>query len=394
MKRSVTRTVGAVSTLIVLGALWAYGWRAMEGNAAVGPEPLSAPPTVMVAQPLLKPIVDWNEFSGRFEPTASIEIRARVSGYLQSINFEDGQLVEAGHPLFVIDPRPYRAAVAEAEARLSSARAQVDLTNLELQRAEQLIGSATVSRSTYDQRTQQKRVADATFQTAEAALQRAQLDLEFTEIRAPVAGRVSNRRVDKGSLVTGGDTLLTTIVALNPIYFVFDMSERDFVAYERAMKSGKLRSIRDKGTAVWARLPDDNGWPYQGTMNFVDNRLELGSGTIRVRAVLPNPDLFVTPGQFGRIRLPSSHEYEGILIPETALLTDQGERIVLTVGDDNVLKTRAVLLGPSQPGGLRVVREGLRSTDRIVINGLQRARPGAKVTPQTGPVAQQPQSAS
>jgi len=160
------------------------------------------------------------------------------------------------------------------------------------------------------------------------------------------------------------------------------------------MKSGKLRSIRDKGTAVWARLPDDNGWPYQGTMNFVDNRLELGSGTIRVRAVLPNPDLFVTPGQFGRIRLPSSNEYEGILIPETALLTDQGERIVLTVGDDNVLKARAVLLGPSQPGGLRVVREGLRSTDRIVINGLLRARPGAKVTPQTEPVAQQPQSAS
>jgi RND family efflux transporter MFP subunit len=394
MKLSVTRTAGVVGALAVLGVLWAYGWRTMEGKAAVGPQAPAAPPTVMVARPVSKPIVDWNEFSGRFEPTASIEIRARVSGHLQSINFEDGQIVEAGQPLFVIDPRPYQAAVAEAEARLSSARAQVDLANIELQRAEQLVGSAAVSRATYDQRTQQKRAADAAFQTAEATLQRAQLDLEFTEIRAPVGGRVSNRRVDAGGLVTGGDMLLTTIVALDPIYFVFDMSERDFVAYERAMKSGKLRSIRDKSTAVWARLPDDNGWPYPGTMNFVDNRLEPGSGTIRARAVLPNPGLFITPGQFGRIRLPSSDEYNGILIPETALLTDQGERIVLTVGDDNVLKTRAVQLGPSQPGGLRVVREGLQSTDRVVVNGLLRARSGAKVTPQTGPVAQQPRSAS
>ncbi|MDQ8729293.1 efflux RND transporter periplasmic adaptor subunit [Bradyrhizobium sp. LHD-71] len=393
MKRLVTRAIGAGGALAVLGALWIYSSRGTESNAAVG-QPPSTPPTVMVAQPLSKSIVDWNEFSGRFEPSASIEIRARVSGYLQSINFEDGQLVEMGQPLFVIDPRPYRAAVAEAEARLSSARAQVDLANLELQRAEQLVGSAAVSRATYDQRNQQKRAADAAFETAEAALQRARLDLEFTEIKAPVTGRVSNRRVDPGSLVAGGDTLLTTIVRLDPIYFVFDMSERDFVAYERAMKSGKLRSIRDKGTPVWARLPDDDGWPYQGTMNFVDNRLELGSGTIRVRAVLPNRDSFITPGQFGRIRLPSSDEYDGILIPETALLTDQGERIVLTVGDDNVVKTKTVQLGPSQPGGLRVVREGLRPTDRIVINGLLRARAGAKVTPQAGAIAQQSQSAS
>ena len=207
----------------------------------------------MVAQPLMKRIVDWNEFSGRFEPTASIEIRARVSGYLQSINFEDGQIVEAGRTLFVIDPRPYQTAVAGAEAQLSSARAQVELASLELSRAEQLIGNATVSRATYDQRIQQKRAADAALQTAEAALQRAQLDLEFTEIKAPVAGRVSNRRVDAGSLVSGESTLLTTIVALDPIYFVFDMSERDFVAYERAVKSGDLRSMRDKGVTVWAR---------------------------------------------------------------------------------------------------------------------------------------------
>lgn len=390
MKRTFVRALcGIAATTLVLG-LSMYGWRTMESKAAIGPQPaVPAPPTVMVAQPLMKRIVDWSEFSGRFEPTASIEIRARVSGHLQSVNFEDGQIVEAGRALFVIDPRPYQTAVAGAEAQLASARAQVELANLELARAEQLIGNATVSRATYDQRIQQKRAADAALQTAEATLQRARLDLEFTEIKAPVAGRVSNRRVDPGSLVSGESTLLTTIVALDPIYFVFDMSERDFVDYERAVKSGTLRSMRDKGVTVWARLTDDDQWPYQGTMNFVDNRIEPGTGTIRVRAVLPNPGLSITPGQFGRIRIPSSQEYEALLIPETALGTDQADRVVLTVGDGNVLKSSVVRLGPSQPGGLRVVREGLRSTDQVVTNGLLRARAGAKVTPRAEQIAQQ-----
>lgn len=390
MKRTFVRALcGIAATTLVLG-LSMYGWRTMESKAAIGPQPaVPAPPTVMVAQPLMKRIVDWSEFSGRFEPTASIEIRARVSGHLQSVNFEDGQIVEAGRALFVIDPRPYQTAVAGAEAQLASARAQVELANLELARAEQLIGNATVSRATYDQRIQQKRAADAALQTAEATLQRARLDLEFTEIKAPVAGRVSNRRVDPGSLVSGESTLLTTIVALDPIYFVFDMSERDFVDYERAVKSGTLRSMRDKGVTVWARLTDDDQWPYQGTMNFVDNRIEPGTGTIRVRAVLSNPGLSITPGQFGRIRVPSSQEYEALLIPETALGTDQADRVVLTVGDGNVLKSSVVRLGPSQPGGLRVVREGLRSTDQVVTNGLLRARAGAKVTPRAEQIAQQ-----
>ena len=373
----------------VLG-LALYGWRTMESKAAISPQAVvPAPPTVMVAQPLMKRIVDWSEYSGHFEPTASVEIRARVSGHLQSVNFKDGQIVEAGQTLFVIDPRPYQTAAAQAEAGLASARAQVELANLELARAEQLIGSATVSRATYDQRIQQKRAADAAAQTAEAALQRARLDLEFTEIKAPVAGRVSNRRVDPGSLVSGESTLLTTIVRLDPIYFVFDMSERDFVAYERAVKSGNLRSMRDTGVTVWARLTDDNQWPYQGTMNFVDNRIEAGTGTIRVRAILPNRDLFVTPGQFGRIRLPSSQEYDALLIPETALLTDQADRVVLTLGDGNVLKSSVVRLGPSQPGGLRVIRDGLQPTDQIVTNGLLRARAGVKVTPRAEQIAQQ-----
>ena len=389
MKRPSTRTLCGIAAMIPVLGLALYGWGAMEGKAAIGPQVVPAPPTVMVAQPLKKRIADWSEFSGHFDPTASVEIRARVSGHLQSVNFKDGQIVETGQTLFVIDPRPYQTAAAQAEAGLASARAQVELANLELARAEQLIGSATVSRATFDQRVQQKRAADAAAQTAEATLQRARLDLEFTEIKAPVAGRVSNRRVDPGSLVSGESTLLTTIVRLDPIYFVFDMSERDFVAYERAVKSGNLRSMRDTGVTVWARLTDDNQWPYQGTMNFVDNRIEAGTGTIRVRAILPNRDLFITPGQFGRIRLPSSQEYDALLIPETALLTDQADRVVLTIGDGNVLKSSVVRLGPSQPGGLRVIRDGLEPTDQIVTNGLLRARAGVQVTPRAAQSAQQ-----
>jgi RND family efflux transporter MFP subunit len=336
---------------------------------------------------LLRRVVDQREYAGRFEPTASVEIRARVSGYLQSIGFADGQIVQAGQTLFSIDPRPYQAAVAEAQAQLSSAQAQRDLSDLELRRAEQLAGTAAVSRSTLDQRRQQKQAADAAFELAQAGLTRAQLDLDFTEIKAPISGRVSNRRVDAGSLVSDSGTLLTTVVALDPIYFVFDMSERDFVAYERAVKSGDLRPIRDRDVPIEVRLQDDDGWPYRGTMSFVDNRLESGAGTIRARAELANADLFITPGQFGRLRLASSGERDALLVPETALLTDQASRIVLTVAEDDTLRATPVRLGARQPGGLRVIESGLRPQDRVVINGLLRARAGQKVVAQPGEIA-------
>ncbi|MGK9231293.1 efflux RND transporter periplasmic adaptor subunit [Inquilinus limosus] len=387
MGRPVTRTLAGVVALALIGGLAGLGWQASRSTAATGQAAARPAPTVIVSQPLVRRIVDQREYAGRFEPTASVEIRARVSGYLQSINFDDGQIVQAGQVLFTIDPRPYQAAVAEAQAQLSSARAQRDLADLELRRAEQLVGTSAVSRATLDQRRQQKQAADAAFELAQAGLTRAQLDLEFTEIRAPISGRVSNRRVDLGSLVSDSGTLLTTVVALDPIYFVFDMSERDFVAYERAVKSGELRPIRDKGVPIEARLHDDDGWPYRGTMSFVDNRLETGAGTIRARAVLANADFFITPGQFGRLRLASSGVHDALLIPEAALLTDQASRIVLTVGDEDTLRAVPVRLGPRQPGGLRVVESGLRPEDRVVINGLLRARAGQKVVPEAGEIA-------
>jgi RND family efflux transporter MFP subunit len=386
MGRPMIRTLAGVVTLALVGGLAGLGWQASRSTAATtaAARPI---PSVIVSPPLLRRVVDQREYAGRFEPTASVEIRARVSGYLQSIGFEDGQIVQAGQTLFAIDPRPYQAAVAEAQAQLSSARAQRDLSDLELRRAEQLVGTSAVSRSTLDQRRQQKQAADAAFELAQAGLTRAQLDLDFTEIKAPISGRVSNRRVDAGSLVSDTGTLLTTVVALDPIYFVFDMSERDFVAYGRAVKSSELRPIRDRDVPIEARLQDDDGWPYQGTMSFVDNRLESGAGTIRARAVLANADLFITPGQFGRLRLASSGERDALLVPETALLTDQASRIVMTVAEDDTLRATPVRLGARQPGGLRVVESGLWLEDRVVINGLLRARAGQKVAPQPGEIA-------
>jgi len=376
--RSSVRAIGALGVLALLAALATFVWRTGHGTASTAPNPAPSLPSVMVSPPLVQRIVEWREFAGHFEATAAIEIRARVSGHLQSIAFKDGEIVQAGQVLFVIDPRPYQTAVAEARAQLSSARAQVDLTNLELQRAEQLLGSSSVSRATYDQRRQQKLAADAAVELAQANLNRAQLDLDFTEIRAPITGRVSNRRVDMGSLVSDSGTLLTTIVAFDPIYFVFDMSERDFVAHERAVKAGELPSMRDGNVPVQLRLQDDTGWPFQGTLGFVDNRLEQGAGTIRVRATLANADFFITPGQFGRVRLPSSAAYDAIMVPETALLTDQANRIVLKLGLGDTLQTAVLELGPSRPDGLRIVRSGLRPEDRIVVDGLLRARAGQK----------------
>ncbi|MFE0753378.1 efflux RND transporter periplasmic adaptor subunit [Inquilinus sp. NPDC058860] len=382
------RTLAGVVALALVGGLAGLGWQASRSTAATTTQVTARPaPSVVVSPPLVRRVVDQREYAGRFEPTASVEIRARVSGYLQSIGFEDGQIVQAGQTLFTIDPRPYQAAVSEAQAQLSSARAQRDLADLELRRAEQLVGTSAVSRSTLDQRRQQKQAADAAFELAQAGLTRAQLDLDFTEIKAPISGRVSNRRIDAGSLVSDPGTLLTTVVALDPIYFVFDMSERDFVAYGRAVKSGDLRSIRDRDVPIEARLQDDDGWPYSGTMSFVDNRLESGAGTIRARAVLANADLFITPGQFGRLRLASSGEHDALLVPEAALLTDQASRIVLTVADDDTLRATPVRLGARLPGGLRVVESGLKAEDRVVINGLLRARAGQKVVPQPGEIA-------
>ena len=364
--------------------------QAEDGSARADAPP--PPPEVTVAKPLVQKLTEWDEFTGRFEPVQLVEIRARVSGYVQEIGFEDGQIVEAGQTLFVIDPRPYQAAVDRAKAQIDMQRAQLDLARLDQERTSRLVSTSAAARATLDQRNAEFAEASANLAASEAELRQAELDLGFTRVTAPFAGRVSDRRVDVGNLVSD-QTLLTTIVQLDPIYLSFDMSESDFLAYQRASARGELPSTRDNRTIVQAHLVDEEGWPHEGTMSFVDNVVDQGSGTIRGRATFPNPQNLITPGQFGRIRIPGSPEYDAFLIPDSAIVTDQSRKVVLTVGSDGVVTPKIIRPGPSQPGGLRIVRRGLEADDTIVINGLMRARPGTKVAPKEGkiePVSDEP----
>jgi RND family efflux transporter MFP subunit len=367
-------------------ALLAAGLLALSGIGEASAQ--AAPPAVTVATPLQREVVEYDEFTGQFAAVEYVELRSRVSGYLQSHHFEEGQIVRKGDLLFVIDPRPFEAALASVRAQLGQAQARVDLANQQLSRASQLRERDFVARSVYDERVQEQRVAAAAAEIARAAIKTAELDLEFSRILAPVDGRIGRREVSDGNLVSGGagdgNTLLTTIVATDPIYFVFDMSELDFIAYQRAVQSGKLQPTRGP-IAVFARLRDEPEWPREGTLDFVDNQVNRGAGTIRARAVFPNPDGFLTPGQFGRLRLPGSEPYKALLVPDSAVLTDQSQKIVMTVGADGVVTPKVVRPGPIYDG-LRIVRSGLAPDDRIIINGLMRARPGGKVTPEPGEI--------
>ena len=347
------------------------------------------PPTVTVSTPLVQELVEWQEFTGQFVAVDYVEVRSRVNGYLDSIEFEDGELVEQGDRLFVIDQRPFEAALNSARAQRNQAEARLDLAQQQLERAESLLRNNNISAAVYDERLQEVRVAQASVEDADAAIRVAELDLEFTEITAPISGRISQREVSIGNLVIGGAagsaTLLTTIVSLDPIRFEFDMSEDDYLAYQRAILDGRLQAHRDGGVQVGARLFDESDWPLIGRIDFVDNRVDRSSGTIRMRAVFPNPDLFLTPGQFGRLRLPGSDLYAALLLPDEVILADQDQRIVYTVDDDNVVVPRVVRPGPRE-FGLRIIRSGLEPTDRVIINGMVRARPGVAVTPEEGSI--------
>jgi len=354
-----------------------------------------AAPPVTVSTPLQTQIVEWQEFTGQFAAVDYIELRARVSGYLTEIHFEDGQIVQKSDVLFVIDPRPYQAALDAAKAQLGQADAQVDLAQRNLARSSTLVKRADEPVSVYDQRVSEFKVATASVDVAKSAVTTAELNLEYTHITAPITGRISNHLVSIGNLVNGGDggasTLLTTLVSLDPIYFNFDMSEGDFLAYQRAAAKGLMLPTGDQSVGVSLHLIDERGWPHQGTMNFVDNRINRESGTIRIRARFPNPDYFLTPGEFGRIRIPGSEPYKAILIPDAAIVTDQSRKEVMTVSDDGTVVPKVIRPGPSYQN-LRIVRSGLAATDRIIIDGLIRARPGGKVAPQAGKIELEPET--
>src|SRR3954462_14521004 len=371
--------VPARFALLILGfALTACG----EGAPKQAAPP---PPAVTVAKPTKQQVVDYDEYVGRFIAVDSVEIRARVSGYLDKIHFRDGQVVKKGDPLFTIDRRPFETALAQARATLAQARANLAFAESDLARASQLVRDRTITEQTFEQRMQAKSVAEASVAAQEAAVRQAELDVQFTELKAPVGGRIGDRRVSEGNLVTGGTggntTLLAPIVSIDPIRFEFTFDEASFLRYERLGKEGKDIASRGPGVEVAVKLIDETEFFHAGKMDFVDNVIEGASGTIRGRAVFPNPGGALTPGMFGRVRVPASSPYEALLLPDAAIGSEQVRKFVFVVDGENVARTRYVTLG-QLVGGLRVIKDGVTADDRVIVNGLMRARPGAKVTPQ------------
>lgn len=333
-----------IGVVVFGGGYWYF--QQYEGAAV---QKAAAPLPVTTAKPLVKEIVEWDEFTGQFEPVDSVEIRARVSAYLESIHFNDGQIVKAGDPLFVIDPRPFEITLTSAQAALNSAQARVDLAKQQLARADKPRKSDFVSQSTFDERMQEMLSAAADAEVANAAIASAKLNPSFTRVLAPMFGRIGNHKVSVGNLITGGDgggaMPLASIVSLDPIHFSVDMSEADFLAYQRAAASGKLTSACDEKLKVSAHLTDEKEWSLQGSMDFVDNEVDRTTGTIRARAVFPNADLLITPGQFGRILISGSDPYNAVLIPDSAILSDQSQKIVMVVKADGVVEPRVIRPG-------------------------------------------------
>jgi membrane fusion protein, multidrug efflux system len=374
----------AWAAAIVLAGLAAIGgeriWRSDTTQAAPMP-----PPRVTVASPLQETVASTTILLGQFSAVESVELRAQVGGVLTTIDFQDGQIVHKGDPLFAIDPRPFQIRLDQAIAQLQTAQAKQSLADIQLWRARQLKQSDFGSAEVVDQRAADQRGAQAAINTAKAAIMDAQLDLEFSRVNAPFTGRIGAHLVSVGSLVsgsrggTGPSTLLATIVSLDPVYIDFDMSEADYRAYQ----------VAHGGTAphddVAISLGGDDRFDRHGTLDFIDNAVDRSSGTIHARATVPNPDLAITPGQFARLRVPLGRPAPALLLPAAAVVPDQSREVVMTVAADGTIAPKPVEIGGLYHG-LRVIRSGLAPTDTVVIDGLVRVRPGAKVTPAAGTI--------
>jgi RND family efflux transporter MFP subunit len=368
---------------VVLGLL------AVLSACAKTEKPAPPPPVVIVAHPLQKDVTDWDDYVGRFEAVDQIDIRPRVSGYLQTIGFKDGEVVKKGQLLFVIDPRPYQAALDQAKAQAVRAQATVTNTKTALDRGVLLLQARAISQEEFDNRQAAARQAAADLAAAEANVKSAALNVGFTHITAPEGGRISDRRVAVGNLVAADTTVLTTLVSLDPIRFTFDGSEALYLKYQRANREGTRKSSRDVSNPVEIRLQDEQTYRWKGRMDFVDNALNTSSGTIRGRAVIGNPGNFLTPGMFGHLRLLGTSPYKAMLVPDSAVTSDQTKQTVYVLDAQSVVRQQAIDPGPVVDG-LRVVRSGLKPDDLVVIDGLQRVRPNEKAKGQAGNIVLKP----
>ncbi len=356
---------------------------------AEGPPP--APPAlpVTVAKPLAKKITQWDEYSGRFQAVERVDVRARVSGFIEQLHFKDGAIIKAGDLLFTLDKRPFQIAVDVAKAEVARTEAQAELAKLEVDRAEPLAKTKVMSEQVFEQRKSTLSVTKAQQLAAEANLKSAELNLEWSEVRAPISGRISDKKVNAGNLIAGGQaaaTLLATIVSLDPIHFVFDVSEADYLRYSRLRLSGERPSSRETPNPVKVKLADETTWAHDGHMDFVDNALNERSGTLRGRAIFDNKNGLLTPGVFARLAL-FGGDADSLLIPDTAIVSDQARKIVLTVNAENVVTATPVTLGP-MTDGLRVIKAGLKPEDQVIIEGIANpmVRPGSKVAPTNGEI--------
>ena len=362
-------------------------------------------PEVVVSQPVVKEIVNYEDFTGQTRAVADVEVRARVTGYLEKVYFTEGVEVKKGDALFLIDRRPYQALLHSAEGSLAQDRATLDLAKTEFARAEQLMPKNAIAGTDYDQAKNAVEVAKARIKSSEAAVETAKLNLDFCSIVAPIDGRISNQKIDPANMVQADQTALTSIVTQDPIYAYFDEDERTMLRVRRLIRTGKVKSIREAKITVLLGLADEEGYPHEGVVNFVDNRVDLMTGTLRLRGLFPNPKRILSPGMFVRIRVPIGDPHSSLLVSEQALGSDQGQKYVYVINNKNEVTYRRVEVGALQDG-LRVIEKGLAARERVVVSGLQRIRPGIKIvpkmaaelsaraTPSTPPLVTQPKPAA
>lgn len=354
----------------------------LGAGPAAAQMPGAPPPGVTVAKPVVKEIVEQDQYTGRFDPIEFVEVRARVTGYLDKIMFQDGANVKKGEVLFIIDRRPYKAALEQAQAALTSAKARLSFTQTDLERAQVLSRGGNISEQVTDQRRQASQTAQADVDSAEAALRNAQLNYDFTEVKSPINGRISQRLVTEGNIVSTDQTILSRIVSLDPVYFGFNVDERSFLKYQGTLGIGMGQMQRGKGAPVLIALSGEAKPTRKGTLDFVDNRVDNQTGTMLLRATVENPDNFIKPGLFGIVSMPATKPYQGVLIPDEAVSANQDKRIVYVLGEGDKVAAKPVKLGPIVDG-YRVIREGVKGDELVVINGVAKVRPGAQVKAET-----------